>query len=129
MKLILMLKAIIIILLLCSPLLINAQAEKQLFIPVIKYDTATFTGKIIGMKTDVRGFKSLNVSFISILTGDLINYDIPVNSDGTLRIKIPVECITLVNIESDYYNGLAYLIPGEESELIIFVDKDQNKRV
>lgn len=129
MKLIQMPKAIIIILLLSFPLLINAQAEKPPFIPVIKYDIATFSGEIIGMKNDVQGFKSINVSFTSILTGDFINYDIPVNSDGTFSMKIPVECITLVNIESDYYNGLTYLIPGEKSELIIFVDKDQNRRV
>jgi thiol-disulfide isomerase/thioredoxin len=124
-----MLKAIIFILILYSPILINAQTEKLPFIPIIKNDTAIFSGKIEGKKIDVQGSKAINLSFTSLLTGDLMNYDIPVNSDGTFQLKIPVECITLVYIESDYYNGLNYLIPGEESKLNIYFDNDQNNRV
>jgi len=120
---------IAIILFLSSSIVLNAQTEKLPFVPIIKYDTATFSGKIEGLKIDTQGFKSINLSFPSVLTGDIMNYDIPVQSDGTFRMKIPVDCITFLYVNSDYYDGSICLIPGEDSELKIQFDTDQNKQV
>jgi thiol-disulfide isomerase/thioredoxin len=119
----------IISLLIAFSIAINAQAEKAPFHPVIKYDNATFSGKIDGFKLDAQSFNPINLSFYSVLTGDFKEYKIPVNSDGTFCMKIPVESITLCSISSDYYSGISCLIPGEGSELSIFYDKDQKKRV
>jgi len=121
--------AIIIILFLSTSMLLNAQTEKLSFNPTIKFDTATFSGKIEGIKTDEQGFKSININFLSVLTGDLMSYDIPVKNDGTFQMKIPVECITFINVESDFYSGLNCLIPGEKSELNIKFDDDQKKKI
>jgi len=123
------LKAIFIILFLSFSIVLYAQTGKLPFVPTINYDTATFSGKIEGMKIDSQGFKPIKLDFYSILTGDLMNYDIPVQSDGTFRMKIPVECITFFYVSSDYYDGSYCLIPGEDSELKILFDKDKNKQV
>ena len=122
-------QAIIIILFLSSSMFLDAQTEKLSFTPTIKYDTATFSGKIEGIKNDDQGFKSINLTFISLLTGDFMSYDITVKNDGTFRIKIPLECLTFVNVETDSYRGLNCLIPGEESELKIHIDNNQKKQV
>ena len=123
------LKAVVIILLLSSSIFLNAQIEKLPFVPTLKYDTATFSGKIEGLKVDTTGYKPIKLSFFSVITGDLKNYDIPVKSDGTFLMKIPVECITFFYVNSDYYHGSSCLIPEEDSELKIHFDKDQNIQV
>lgn len=121
MKLFPALKTIAIILFLSFSIILNAQTDKPLFVPVINCDTATLSGKIERVKTDEQGFKSIHLDFYSVLTGDINNYEIPVRNDGSFLAKIPVESITLAYIISDYYYGLFCLIPGEESVLDIKV--------
>lgn len=123
-----LLKSIFIILLFFSTK-INAQTNELGFVPIIKYDNATFSGKIEGIKPEVQNLNPINLSFYSVLTGDLKDYKIPINNDGTFSMKIPVESITLCPINSDYYSGVICLIPGEDSKLNISLDKDQKKRV
>jgi Thiol-disulfide isomerase and thioredoxins len=123
------LKAILVFLSIFFSVAINGQIKELPFIPIIKCGDATFTGKIEEIKSDVQSFNPISISFYSVLTGDLKDYKIPVNSDGTFRMKIPVESITFCYISSDYYNGINCLIPGEESELTIRYDKDQKKQI
>ena len=129
MKKLLILKAIIICLLFSHPASLLAQSQKLSFVPAIKNDTAIFSGKIEGLKADKQGIDPLNLSFHSVLTGDLMSYDIPVKNDGTFSMKIPIECIVFVVVKSDYYHGLNWLIPAEETVLNISFDNDQKQHV
>jgi len=123
------LKAIMFCLLFSQSTMLLAQSEKLSFVPTIKYDTATFSGKVEGLKTLEQVAKSMKITFTSVLTGDLMYYEIPIKNDGTFLMKIPVECIVFMSIKSDFYNGLNCLIPGEETVLNVKFDKDQKQQV
>lgn len=129
MKILPILKTIAIVLFLSSPLLSNAQTVKSLLVHKINNDTAIFSGKIEVLKTGEQMNKSINLDFISVLTGDLMNYDIPIRDDGSYYAKIPVECITFANVRSDYYSGPFCLIPSEESVLDIKIEDNQATQV
>ena len=105
MKTLVVLKAIVVCLLFSQSIILQAQSEKLSFVPTIKYDTATFSGKVEGLKTLEQVAKSMKISIYSVLTGDLMFYEIPIKNDGTFLMKIPVECIVIVKIESDYFKG------------------------
>ena len=64
------LKAIMFCLLFSQSMMLQAQSEKLSFVPTIKYDTATFSGKVEGLKTLEQVAKSMKITFTSVLTGD-----------------------------------------------------------
>jgi thiol-disulfide isomerase/thioredoxin len=107
----------------------KTQPNDLSFIPQIQYDTATFSGKIIGMIPGDQGFKSIKFALSKVVTGDRTDHEIPVKKDGTFTFSIPVECICFAPISSDYYTGVICLIPGEETRLEISYDRDQKKQI
>lgn len=123
------LKAIAIILLLSSSIIIKAQSGKPLFMPEIKYDNATFSGKITGLIPVDSVFNPINLSFNNVVTADRMSYDVPVKKDGTFSLSIPVQCISFAVAQSDYYENIICLVPGEETRLEISFDSDQKKHV
>ena len=122
-------KAIALILLLSSSIILFAQPGKPLFVPQIKYDNATFSGKITGMISTDSVFKPINLSFNNVVTADRMSYDVLVKKDGTFFLSIPVQCISFAVVQSDYYENMVCLIPGEETRLEISYDSDQKKHV
>lgn len=123
------LKAIVICLLFSQSILLQAQTDKLAFVPKIQYDTATLSGKIEGVEPGDQGFKSLSLSLFKVVTGDRTDYKIPVEKDGTFTFTVPVQCISIAPIASDYFEGLICLIPGEETKLEIRFDSDKQKHV
>ena len=126
----LILKIIIVIcLLLSQPVLSNAQSQKLPIDLTINSGIATFSGEINGIKVGEKGFNPFKITYQSLLSGDLMIYDIPVRKDGSFSMKIPVESVVFVSVESDFYNGIYCLISGEETKLNISVDNDQKKQI
>ena len=116
------LKYFTIILFLIQSLILQAQAEKQSFLPKVKYGKALFSGKITGKVPHDLSEKSILLSFSNLVTSNTANYEVPIKKDGTFSIEIPVQCITFPVIESDYYANQICLIPGEETRLELNFD-------
>jgi len=116
-------------LLFSQSMMLQAQSENLSFIPQIKYENATLSGKIIGKSPGDGGFKSINLSFSNLVTSDITNCEIPVKNDGTFTVSIPIQCISIGLASSDFYKGLICLIPGEETKLEITYDSNQKKHV
>jgi thiol-disulfide isomerase/thioredoxin len=123
------LKALSTILFLSYSIILNAQTGKLSFLQEIKYDKAILSGKITGMIPPDSVFKPIHVSFNNVVTADRMSYDIPVKKDGSFSLIIPVQCLSLTAVQSDYYENIIYLIPGEETRLEINYDSDQKKHV
>jgi beta-lactamase regulating signal transducer with metallopeptidase domain/thiol-disulfide isomerase/thioredoxin len=102
---------------------------KMSFVPRIQYDKATFSGKIDGMASSDKEFKSISLSFSKVVSGDRMNYEIPVKKNGTFSLSIPVECISIGAVTSDFFEGPICLIPGEETKLEISFDREQKKHI
>ena len=122
-------KTISLILLLSFSIFLFAQTDKPLFVPEIKYDNAAFSGKITGMISADSVFKPINLSFNNVVTADRMSYDVLVKKDGTFFLSIPVQSISFAVVQSDYYENMVCLIPGEETRLEISYDSDQKKHV
>jgi len=129
MKKLVVLKAIMVCLLFSQSILLQAQSENLSFVPQIKYEKATLSGKIIGKSPGVGGFKSINLSFSNPVTSDRPDCEIPVKNDGTFTVSIPIQCISIGFASSDFYEGIICLIPGEETKLEITYDSNQKKHV
>src|SRR5674476_1230555 len=129
MKTLVVLKAIMVCLLFSQSILLQAQSENLSFVPQIKYEKATLSGKIIGKSPGVGGFKSINLSFSNPVTSDRPDCEIPVKNDGTFTVSIPIQCISIGFASSDFYEGIICLIPGEETKLEITFDSNQKKHV
>lgn len=129
MKILLSLKAIVICLLFSQSNILHAQSNGLSFVPHIQYGKATLSGKIDGVAPGNQGYKSMNLSFSSVITSGRKSYEIPVKKDGSFTLSIPVECISIGNITSDYYEGLICLIPGEETKLEIRFYHEQKKHI
>ena len=87
--------AIVICLIFSQATILKAQSNSLLFIPRIQYDKATLSGKIDGIVPGDQGFKSISLRFMKVVTADLMNYEIPVNKDGSFSLSIPVESICI----------------------------------
>lgn len=109
--------------------LLNSQNNELLFVPHIQYEKAILSGRIEGLEPGEKGFKSITLSYSRLITADRAQYDIQVNKDGTFSIRVPVECIVVAYIASDYYEGPIFLLPGEETKLEILYEEDQKKQV
>lgn len=129
MKTFVVLKAIMLCLLFSQSIMLHARSKNLSFVPQIKYEKATLSGKIIGKSPGDRGFKSIVLSFSNLVTSDRTNCEIPVKNDGTFTVSIPIQCISIGVVSSDFYNGIICLIPGEESKLEITFDSNQKKHV
>lgn len=99
------------------------------FVPNIQVGIARFSGKIEGIDQDTKELGSLNLHFLKVVTGDQANYVIPIRENGTFAISIPIQCITIGSIKSDYYNGLVCLIPDIETKMIIHFDALHKKNI
>lgn len=129
MKTLVVLKAIMLCLIFSQSIMLQAQSKNLSFVPQIKYEKATLSGKIIGKSPCDGGFKSIVLSFSNLVTSDRTNCEIPVKNDGTFTASIPIQCISIGFASSDFYNGLICLIPGEETKLEITFDSNQKKHV
>lgn len=129
MKKLVVLKAIMLCLLFSQSIMLQAQSKNLSFVPQIKYEKATLSGKIIRKSPSDRGFKSIVLSFSNLVTSDRTNCEIPVKNDGTFTVSIPIQCISIGVASSDFYNGIICLIPGEESKMEITFDSNQKKHV
>jgi beta-lactamase regulating signal transducer with metallopeptidase domain/thiol-disulfide isomerase/thioredoxin len=107
----------------------KTQSIKMNFIPRIQYEKATFSGKIDGMASGDKGFKSIGLSFSKVVTADRMNYEIPVEKNGTFSLSIPIECVSIGAVNSDFFEGPICLIPGEETKLEISFDREQKKHI
>jgi len=116
-------------LLFSQSILLQAQSENLSFVPQIKYEKATLSGKIIGKSPGDGGFKSIVLSFSNPVTSDRTNCEIPIKNDGTFTVSIPIQCISIGFASSDFYEGIICLIPGEETKLEITYDSNQKKHV
>jgi thiol-disulfide isomerase/thioredoxin len=111
-----------------NSLLSQNQPNSLYFLPKIQNGMGTLSGRIEGVYFDEKESKSIRISFYKVVTGDKVNYVIPIKKDGTFVISIHIQCITICDIRSDYYNGLACLIPGEETKLVVrFNDKHESQ--
>ncbi len=129
MKTSVVLKAIMLCLLFSQSIILQAQSKNLSFVPQIKYEKATLSGKIIGKSPGDGGFKSIVLSFSNLVTSDRMNCEIPVKNDGTFTASIPIQCISIGFASSDFYEGIICLIPGEETKLEITYDSNQKKHV
>ena len=129
MKTLVVLKAIILCLIFSQSIVLQAQSKNLSFVPQIKYEKATLSGKIIGKSPVDGGFKSINLRFSNLVTSDITNCEIPVKNDGTFTVSIPIQCISIGAASSDFYKGIICLIPGEETKLEITFDSNQKKHV
>jgi len=129
MKTLVVLKAIVVCLLFSQSIILQAQSENLSFVPQIKYEKATLSGKIIGKSPSDGGFKSISLSFSNLVTSDRTNCEIPIKNDGTFTVSIPIQCISIGLASSDFYEGIVCLIPGEETKLEITYDSNQKKHV
>lgn len=99
------------------------------FVPNIQVGIAHFSGEIKGINQDKSEFGSLNLHFFKIVTGDQTDYEIPIRENGTFAINIPIQCITIASIKSDYYNGIVCLIPDEETHLLVKYDEKVDNNI
>ena len=123
------LKRIMTVLLLFFSIIINAQTDKPLIVPEIKYDNAMFSGKISGLMPADSIFQPITLILNNIVTAEDVSYVVPIEKDGTFSQNIPVQCISFTGVMSEYYNQVIFLIPGEETRLEISYDKNNEIEV
>lgn len=121
--------AITIYLTLSHSMILNAQSSGRAFLPKIQSGIAIVSGNIERAVSTNQEFGSINLDFTNVVTGNRLSYKIPIKSDGSFSMSIPISCISFASVESEYYQGLICLIPGEESKLKITIDKDNKKHI
>lgn len=112
------------IILLCTGLLIvfafNRQSQEQAFVPEIQPGIAKVSGKIVSFSlTDGQTLPDVQVTFLSLITGQDMIVAGQLNPDGSFKLEIPVECRMLAELRISDFIGLIALTPNEETHVEI----------
>ena len=112
-----------------NPLFSQIQSNNLSFLPKVENGMGTLSGRIECVDFDKKESHTMKLSFYKVVTGDQVNYVIPIRKDGTFAISVPLQCITISSVRSDYYNGLVCLIPGEETQLFIKFNSQAGNKI
>lgn len=83
--------------------------------PELKTGTGILTGKLIGFPTDLD--LTLDAWVFNILKGGADEYKVPVQTDGSFKLEVPLLHISRVGLMSNIFHTDLYLKPGETSSV------------